>query len=844
MEQREPASGGEDREREEELRALARVLRGGEAAGETRPLLVAGRFELDSLLGSGPHGQVFRARDLRHQGRALALKRLYPAGTEGADFLPRLEQHLEELRALGHEGIVRPRAAGRDGEGRIYVAGDLVQGESLRALLDRRGALPPRHALEIARQVLSALEAGHARGLAHGAITAENVLLAGRIPWTEENPFGVGVRLADFGLAALLGRADASPEHDLFDVGLLLAELATGTRLSSGSRDWPGIRATLPGANLRGLLDRSLAPAPEGRFPSARAFRAAIEGSADWRPARSRAPARVERAAAVGALALALVSFLLFLRERGRSVQASSGPHVAAEVARLAQALRSADEERGSLAGELSALESERDELLARSRAEEERGAELARRARELEQTVEERDSELAAARAALESRQQLPGTLEPSSRACAAFDRLLERLESGDLEAARAVLEAARTEPALQGLGFERRFLAGGLEAAERIEEAARSQELWARAGGLTEARAALARAGAEREAFLLAAAPWLELPLGARPQRRVDCERWFEGLERARREQAQAIEPELSARWSALAGGPSDVPREVLALARWFDDGRLAGYLERLAADLSARCEPGGRLELEPLRSAATLEQWGALASGDEAFLACGPGATEVLRFAFARRFAFPLDASEVLPPWSCPEAPGPPGKGGWREAQALRARALAPRSAYPGGAGSSRLYRVRASGGEESWILETVLDDPPDSAGARWTIEQRFFDGAGRASFQRLLTVERRGKLFFEQDVRRRALVDLSWDGARVHAFEPELEGEVPERLGFPAGEVARFRSELARSPPRALVVEEDGSETWLAAELGLVRYRAPDRIVRELVYAELP
>ncbi len=807
---------GDDRERAEELAALGRLLRGGEeGSGPPRAAkraLLAGRFELEARIGRGPHGEVFSVRDAEHQGRALALKRLDPAAGSRPEAPERLAEHAERLRALDHEAFVRVRAAGRDREGRLYLASDLVQGESVRALLERRGALPPRLALEIARQVLSALEVAHARGSAHGALHAENVLLANRVPWTEENPFGVGVRLTDHGLAAWRGE-DISPERDLADVASLLAELVSGTR--PAGHDWAALRASLRDVDVRGLLDRS--------FPDARSFRAAIESSPAWRP-RRRSRGR-PLAALAGILALVLLGLLV--RERRRRVEASA-------PARLAEETRPAASELAGLAERPPELEGENSTIPSRGEADADETADLRERSRQLEDDLARTRAELEEARRALAgSDEPRPAPAASLEAACLALERVLERIAERDLEGAHASALAAAEEASLADLGFETRFLERATAAALALERAARETLPLPGVETLLEARALLREARLEREAFLVRAAPWLDLPPDEEPRRRARCLSWFEGLGTELLEHA----PELERRWTALADGPAE-PRAVLALARWFDDGRLESHLERLAGELSGACESEGRLQLEPLAAARVLDAWGEL--GGE-LLSSGAGGAEVLRFAYARRFAFPPQRSECLPPWSLPACEVDTG---WREALALSREILEPSSAFPGRAGSLRLFHVRTGGGEESWIVESVSAGASgSSAGPRWDIEQRFHDAAGRETLRRGLVLERQGKRFLERGSRSRELVDLSWSSPRVRVFEPGFDGPVPERLGFSAREVERFRSELLRSPRRALVVEDDGEETWLTSDLGLVRYRAPDFVVRELVYAEV-
>ena len=343
-------AASDERPERDELRALARLLDDGvDGVGE----LVAGRFERLADLATDAEGERFLARDRSQPGRTLWVRRLARAHTRRAGFRERLEELVDLQRRLDHAGLVRLRALAQERSGAFVLAGDVVDGEPVRALLERRGALAPRHALEIARQALLVLEAAHENGLPHGRIDAEHVWLASRVPWTEANPFGVGVRLVDHGLAALLGAGDVSRARDLGDVARLLAELVSGSRPAED----PAARAEELGAvrdlELHRLLERGLTEDPAHAFGDATEFRHALERCAAWRGQ----PLRRRRAApfSLGALGLlaALALGALALEHRG-----------------------------------LRAAERERDEIGRRLQGAEQRAAEEAQRACELEQAL------------------------------------------------------------------------------------------------------------------------------------------------------------------------------------------------------------------------------------------------------------------------------------------------------------------------------------------------------------------------------------------------------------------------------------------------------------------------
>src|ERR1035437_7235178 len=104
-----------------------------------------GPYEIQSPLGAGGMGEVYRAKDTR-VGRDVALKILPESFAREADRLRRFEQEARAVAALNHPNILAVFDVGQN-EGSPFLVSELLQGESLRALLDR-GALPQRKTIE------------------------------------------------------------------------------------------------------------------------------------------------------------------------------------------------------------------------------------------------------------------------------------------------------------------------------------------------------------------------------------------------------------------------------------------------------------------------------------------------------------------------------------------------------------------------------------------------------------------------------------------------------------------------------------------------------------------------
>jgi serine/threonine-protein kinase len=157
------------------------------------------RYEVFEQLGAGPSGTVWRGRDVL-AGTEHAVKVLRPELLREPEAVTRFYTVLGSVARLPHPGIVAAQDA-VPGDGWLALISRLVPGESLRSLLFRRGVLSPQQATLLGAQLYDALAAAHAAGLAHGGLTATNVLLE---PGADAFP---AARLTDFGIAALAGDA-------------------------------------------------------------------------------------------------------------------------------------------------------------------------------------------------------------------------------------------------------------------------------------------------------------------------------------------------------------------------------------------------------------------------------------------------------------------------------------------------------------------------------------------------------------------------------------------------------------------------------------------------------------
>ena len=201
--------------------------------------LLDGRYRVESLIATGGMATVYLGTDTRLD-RTVALKIMHAELANDEDFVRRFVGEARSVARLSHPNVVGVYDQGADGR-TLYLAMEYVPGRTLRDLLNERGSLAPREALDIMEGVLGGLGAAHAAGLAHRDVKPENVLLTA----------GHAVKVADFGLARMLAgtshtktgmligtAAYLAPEQvsqgvadartDVYAAGIMLFEMLTG----------------------------------------------------------------------------------------------------------------------------------------------------------------------------------------------------------------------------------------------------------------------------------------------------------------------------------------------------------------------------------------------------------------------------------------------------------------------------------------------------------------------------------------------------------------------------------------------------------------------------------------
>lgn len=206
-----------------------------------------GRYRLDSLIGVGGMGDVYRATHI-HIDTEFAVKLLKPEFVADQTAIKRFQLEAKAAGRIQHPNAVRVTDFGVTPEKIVYLVMELVQGQSLRDLIRSEKRLETLRAVNIVRQVCGAVEAAHRSGVIHRDLKPDNIII-------EPHQILERVKVLDFGIAKLReAKSDSfltqagtiigtpqymspeqcqglslDPRSDIYSIGILLYEILTGT---------------------------------------------------------------------------------------------------------------------------------------------------------------------------------------------------------------------------------------------------------------------------------------------------------------------------------------------------------------------------------------------------------------------------------------------------------------------------------------------------------------------------------------------------------------------------------------------------------------------------------------
>ena len=270
---------------------------------------VAGRYRIESCIGTGAMSRVYRARMLEG-GREVAVKVLSPDDSVDPVLVRRFQQEARAMSRLRHENNLTVLDFGQTDDGLLYLVTEVLKGRTLDTILRDEAPLDPRRVVHLLAQALDALAEAHAAGVVHRDFKPENIFVERGASGEER------VRVIDYGIAKLrndahdpkltaAGSVCGTPDYmapeqirgdevdgraDLYSAGVVLYEMLTGSRPFSGSLlhvltmhmhqppEPPALRRldrVVP-SGLERVCLRAIAKRPEQRYVSASLMRAEL----------------------------------------------------------------------------------------------------------------------------------------------------------------------------------------------------------------------------------------------------------------------------------------------------------------------------------------------------------------------------------------------------------------------------------------------------------------------------------------------------------------------------------------------------------------------------------------
>jgi eukaryotic-like serine/threonine-protein kinase len=282
---------------------------------ELDPLIgkvIAARYRIEIKIASGGFGSIFRALDLE-SGRDVAIKLLHPKLTKDPAVIARFRREGDALARLRDPHTVTAYDIGEAKDGALYIAMELLEGQSLYTTFKELGPQPWRRVVAIARQVCSSLAEAHGLGIVHRDLKPANIHLEQR---GDHHDY---VKVLDFGIAKIvegtpdldssdlthagqmIGTFDYMPpeqmvggectaQSDIFTLGVVMYEMITGERpfgdMPTAASMLAALFSKIPAPmstraesppELDLIVARCLARKPADRFPDVGELSAALD---------------------------------------------------------------------------------------------------------------------------------------------------------------------------------------------------------------------------------------------------------------------------------------------------------------------------------------------------------------------------------------------------------------------------------------------------------------------------------------------------------------------------------------------------------------------------------------
>jgi serine/threonine-protein kinase len=271
------------------------------ALEEARDPHIAKNYQVARLAARGGMGRVLEAHR-RHDRRPVAIKVLHRELVEDDCCRRQIQQEAKVLQMAAHPLVVKLIDHGETAVGQPFLVLEWLDGRNLKHMVMQDGAIPPERALGIFSATLDALQMVHDRGIVHGDLKPENLMVMKDKDGTDN------VRLLDFGISCMRREPDADADEvfgtpgylapelymakapsvasDVYAAGVVLFEIMTSRSPFLGTtrqelwkeqveRELPEMSPWIDGADgsIDALVHRALAVKPADRFESARDFK-------------------------------------------------------------------------------------------------------------------------------------------------------------------------------------------------------------------------------------------------------------------------------------------------------------------------------------------------------------------------------------------------------------------------------------------------------------------------------------------------------------------------------------------------------------------------------------------